>query len=666
MPLKQRGTTFITLQNLALDINEIINKFGLKIKFQHIAGQENTRADTLSSGEPQNEGVLELPAGPRADSNRCLPAELAEKGAASLPSMVTNSMGHPRNQEGKDPLNDPGNPRVAESVLVAIDDRTQQIPAPQNDHLQTWILIAWELYGAVATITHKQYHELWRQWPICHRIDLQDHSPGPPLASHQLTIDFFSAKKRSTPSLPNVHQEPFDIAIINAHARSWGKTEDLSLARAIVDVECCPVGVLFAFVTTSGAWRSGLPEDHTLFLADLGTSGSVHSIRPSTAASGLTTIMQDAGVDSRLFKAHSPRLMSSTKAVKKGTPIQKCYYKPNNQHARGSDISRQHFDDTMEKGTTSDIGIEATTIVLGTTHNGSVAETKTEDVMLLIFRFPPFLTTPIKRVSAGYKRGLRAYNQILSNRISKTFTTMYSSTVHKSLKRKAATSKEELKQQKKQLFAEKKQIGSKSGGPSVIVFDGSVLQKKPTIEDKASKKKFLDSRISTIDPVDTAGKKSKPTVKDIEEEAENLKHDMELKQLLATSNLLEELEREEMTSKERRKNTMKKLEGLGVKSSPGEKMPLSVKLSLDESRKQKGIQRLQEAKDMGIYDKSLKHLYVKTKEKKRDRDPGITNGIGRMKGATLTINKSDIERIKRQGSKKKSAGGKKSGNGKGR
>lgn len=95
-------------------------------------------------------------------------------------------------------------------------------------------------------------------------------------------------------------------------------------------------------------------------------------------------------------------------------------------------------------------------------------------------------------------------------------------------------------------------------------------------------------------------------------------------------------------------------------------MPLSLKLSLDESRKQKGIARLQEAKDMGIYDKSLKHLYVKTEVKKRDRNPGITNGIGRMKGATLTIKKSDIDRIKRQGSKKKSTGGKKGGSGGGK
>lgn len=90
-------------------------------------------------------------------------------------------------------------------------------------------------------------------------------------------------------------------------------------------------------------------------------------------------------------------------------------------------------------------------------------------------------------------------------------------------------------------------------------------------------------------------------------------------------------------------------------------MPLSLKLSLDDSRKQKGIAKLQEAKDLGIYDKSLKHLYVKTDAKKRDRNPGITNGLGRLKGATLTIKKSDIERIKREGSKKKSSGGGKKG-----
>ncbi|KAI8076532.1 uncharacterized protein B0P05DRAFT_472316 [Gilbertella persicaria] len=215
--------------------------------------------------------------------------------------------------------------------------------------------------------------------------------------------------------------------------------------------------------------------------------------------------------------------------------------------------------------------------------------------------------------------------------------------IAKSLKRKNTPSK-------KKALTEKKQAAHTNNGPSVVVFDGSVLEKKPVLEDKALKKQFLSSRITTVETI--VEQKMKPTEKEQEEEAENQRHDLELKQLLATSNLLEELEREEMTSKERRKNTMKKLETLGVKASPGEKMPLLHKLRLDESIKQKNMTKLQEAKDLGIYDKSLKHLYVKTKTKKRDRDPGITNGIGRMKGATLTIKKSDIERINRQGNKK--------------
>ncbi|KAI8642312.1 hypothetical protein BD408DRAFT_318709, partial [Parasitella parasitica] len=70
--------------------------------------------------------------------------------------------------------------------------------------------------------------------------------------------------------------------------------------------------------------RSDLPDDYTLFLANLGTSGSVRSIRPSTAASWLTTIMQDAGVDTTVFKAHSLRSASSiTKAVEKGISIKR-------------------------------------------------------------------------------------------------------------------------------------------------------------------------------------------------------------------------------------------------------------------------------------------------------------------------------------------------------
>lgn len=74
---------------------------------------------------------------------------------------------------------------------------------------------------------------------------------------------------------------------------------------------------------------------------------------------------------------------------------------------------------------------------------------------------------------------------------------------------------------------------------------------------------------------------------------------------------------------------------------------------MDAKRKVREQKRLQEAKDTGMYDKSLRHLYITpTKKKERDRDPGITAGVGRMKGATLYLRKSDIQQEDNQRSKK--------------
>ncbi|CAO3624664.1 unnamed protein product [Mucor hiemalis] len=192
--------------------------------------------------------------------------------------------------------------------------------------------------------------------------------------------------------------------------------------------------------------------------------------------------------------------------------------------------------------------------------------------------------------------------------------------LNKSLKRKAPVSKVDSRQVRSKILASKLEQPTKT---------------------KVSEPNVVDSRISVADPNNAVEQKNKPTAKDVEEEAENQKHNLELKQLLATSNLLEELERDEMTLRKEGKHNEKVGKFRRQVFTRGEDAVVS--------------------KDMGIYDKSLKHLYVKTEVKKRDRNPGITNGIGRMKGATLTIKKSDIERIKRQGSKKKSTGGKKGG-----
>ncbi|KAI8635778.1 hypothetical protein BD408DRAFT_356925, partial [Parasitella parasitica] len=157
----------------------------------------------------------------------------------------------------------------------------------------------------------------------------------PPIASPQLIVDFFSAKKRRSPKLPNKDQETFDITLITNYILSWGNTGTLSLfqlqqkallylltvstmwrprsdigtiqgkylefiikdsvlkgltviSRApkeitpkksklgVLDEEVvCPVKTLFEFVARSRNLRCNLPEDQTLFLANIEDASSL-------------------------------------------------------------------------------------------------------------------------------------------------------------------------------------------------------------------------------------------------------------------------------------------------------------------------------------------------------------------------------------------------------
>ena len=107
---------------------------------------------------------------------------------------------------------------------------------------------------------------------------------------------------------------------------------------------------------------------------------------------------------------------------------------------------------------------------------------------------------------------------------------------------------------------------------------------------------------------------------------------------------------EEMSGKERRKFNMNKLESLGVKKSKAEQRPIAIRLGMEKKQKERDEKKLQHAKNIGMYDKSMKHLYAaasKPKERKR-RDRGIDSGIGKMQGSTLTLSKTEIKRIERQ------------------
>ncbi|KAI9255602.1 hypothetical protein BDA99DRAFT_562124 [Phascolomyces articulosus] len=213
-----------------------------------------------------------------------------------------------------------------------------------------------------------------------------------------------------------------------------------------------------------------------------------------------------------------------------------------------------------------------------------------------------------------------------------------------------------FKKLKKEKATQPKVKRSSTNGPDIVVFDDSTLSKQ-TVDDRVDRKSFMQSsKISKAETLSNGNQPKKMTEKEQQDEEENQKRDFELNQLLATSKLLEDYQKDEMTGKERRKHMMDKLETLGVKKMSNPNMPLAIHKGMQEKKRERDQKRLQEAKNLGLYDKSLKHLYTSTtnKKKERNRDPGITNGVGKMRGATLHIGKNELAQMQRQGVKKSS------------
>ncbi|KAG1466195.1 hypothetical protein G6F56_004736 [Rhizopus delemar] len=268
------------------------------------------------------------------------------------------------------------------------------------------------------------------------------HEDKPRLASNRGILNFFAAKRRTDTRPPNFSQEIYEMI------KKWGLTETMDLqmlqqktillitmatmwrprsdigklqhqdilfvqddegklkgvtlkARAPKEIESkesklgtieetniCPVQTLWIFCQKTEALGVKLPKNHTVFLANiLGEKNGepAHSASPVTIANWVKDSLTKAGVDTAIFKAHSLRSASSTKALTNGASLntvklhanwslksdtlEKYYYKPGNQHERGRILTNSIFETDTEKRTTSDVGVEPTTIVLGTTHN---------------------------------------------------------------------------------------------------------------------------------------------------------------------------------------------------------------------------------------------------------------------------------------------------------
>ena len=122
----------------------------------------------------------------------------------------------------------------------------------------------------------------------------------------------------------------------------------------------------------------------------------VYFIKPATAASWIQQTMQEADIDTKVYKAHSLRAAASTWAVVHGYKIEqvkkhanwssnsdtfeKHYYKPFNKFQESQTISNTVFSSTTENTiTSSGPRTEATMIGINMTSNQTVAEVEGED-----------------------------------------------------------------------------------------------------------------------------------------------------------------------------------------------------------------------------------------------------------------------------------------------
>ncbi len=86
-----------------------------------------------------------------------------------------------------------------------------------------------------------------------------------------------------------------------------------------------PRRCLKSYIARTAAWRTTATK-HQLFLA---TIGDHHPVVTSTISSWMVKLMQAAGVDTGIFKAHSTRSASTTKAATHGVPIQEIISRAN-------------------------------------------------------------------------------------------------------------------------------------------------------------------------------------------------------------------------------------------------------------------------------------------------------------------------------------------------
>ncbi|KAJ3171224.1 hypothetical protein HDU88_008261 [Geranomyces variabilis] len=220
-------------------------------------------------------------------------------------------------------------------------------------------------------------------------------------------------------------------------------------------------------------------------------------------------------------------------------------------------------------------------------------------------------------------------------------------------------------------------------GPQVIVFQDAVrstetqsaLLASTSQNTKSAYRAFMSSSIKK--QTSSAKPPKKLSAREAEQETLDLQHDRDLADLLRTSKLVEQFTTSELTGADRRAHMRDKVVALGGKAAKL-KIPRQIQMGMDVKERQRGAQRLQEAKDLGTYHAKFKtqimgaqgqkDLAAKTdriKERVKHRSRGIDGGFGSFRNGTLHVGKDEMERVEKMGKKPARGGGGGGGRGRG-
>ncbi|TIC47781.1 hypothetical protein E3Q05_04381 [Wallemia mellicola] len=218
--------------------------------------------------------------------------------------------------------------------------------------------------------------------------------------------------------------------------------------------------------------------------------------------------------------------------------------------------------------------------------------------------------------------------------------------------------------------------------PEVVVFGENTSSSAPRDKDsKRAQKAFMSSKIDKVQKgpsQNTNAKQRKPISELSEIDKTNLENDKELEHLLHSQLFT----MPENTKNMKAGDKMRMYEGrlleiagkakLGsgaanLKKKEHKNASGLIRTGLERREKEVKQNELQRAKDLGIYDKSLKHVYEDAESGKKsvkrsfgnvnaDRDnkrqKGLGMGVGKFKNGMLTISKSEIDSVNSQPKRK--------------